>query len=75
MLAAGELNHAIVLSLEMFAALQVGAPFGYLDWLRVVGWAILGNVIGGVGLVTCLRLVQVGADRIREERESTGPPR
>jgi formate/nitrite transporter FocA (FNT family) len=69
LLAAGELNHAIVLSLEMFSALQVGAPFGYLDWLRVVAWAILGNMIGGIGFVTALRLVQVGSEKLERERE------
>src|SRR4051794_7535389 len=58
LLAAGSLNHAIVLSLEMFAALQVGAPFGYLDWVTVTAWAILGNMAGGLAFVTGLRLVQ-----------------
>ena len=43
LLAAGSLNHAIVVSLEMFAALHAGAPFGYLDWVRIVLWATLGN--------------------------------
>lgn len=31
LLAAGHLNHAIVASLEIFAALQSGAPFSNLD--------------------------------------------
>jgi hypothetical protein len=53
------LNHVIVVSLEMFAALQAGAHFGYLDWLGMSAWFGLGNIIGGVGLVTVLRLVQV----------------
>jgi formate/nitrite transporter FocA (FNT family) len=68
LLAAGELNHAIVMSLEMFAALQVGAPFGYLDWAPVVAWAIIGNLIGGIAFVTCLRLVQVGQGKLERER-------
>lgn len=68
LLAAGHLNHAIVASLEMFAALHAGATFGYLVWLKLLGWAILGNVIGGVLFVTVLRLVQVGATTIHEER-------
>ena len=50
----------------MFAALHAGAPFGYLDWLGTLGWACLGNMIGGIGLVTVLRLVQVGADVVTE---------
>jgi formate/nitrite transporter FocA (FNT family) len=68
LLVAGQLNHAIVVSLLMFAALHAGAPYGYLDWLGTVSWAALGNVIGGVGLVTMLRLVQVGQDRLADER-------
>lgn len=67
LLAAGALNHAIVVSLIMFAALHVGAPFGYLDWLKMLGWASAGNILGGVGLVTMLRLVQVGVHKIEEE--------
>ena len=71
LLVAGQLNHAIVVSLLMFAGLHAGAPFGYLDWLGALGWAALGNLIGGVGLVTVLRLVQVGKERLTEERESS----
>ncbi|HET9111165.1 MAG TPA: formate/nitrite transporter family protein [Ktedonobacterales bacterium] len=67
LLAAGHLNHAIVASLEMFAALHAGATFGYLTWLKLLGWAVLGNVIGGVLFVTVLRLVQVGAETIQAE--------
>lgn len=69
LLAAAVLNHAIVRSLEMFAALQVGAPFGYVDWLGAFAWACLGNVVGGIGLVTMLRLVQVGGDKVGRERD------
>lgn len=68
LLAAGHLNHAIVASLEMFAALHAGASFSYLTWLQLLGWYSLGNLIGGVGLVTILRLVQVGAAAIQDER-------
>jgi formate/nitrite transporter FocA (FNT family) len=65
-LAYGELNHVIVASIEMFAALQFGAPFGYLDWLAVFGWAALGNMVGGLGLVTMLRLFQVQGGSAKE---------
>lgn len=67
-LAAAPLNHVIVVSLELFAALHAGAPFDYLDWLQVAGWGALGNVVGGVGLVTVLRLIQVGPQKIEEEQ-------
>jgi len=68
LLAAGSLFHAIVVSLVMFAALQTGAPFGYLDWLGVLAWATIGNLVGGLGLITTLRLVQVGKGQLDEER-------
>lgn len=76
-LAAGPLNHAILGSLEAFAALHAGAPFGYRDWFGFLGWSVLGNLLGGVGLVTALRLVQVGTDKISEEQhraEHDHPP-
>ena len=52
----------IVVSIEMFAALQAHAPFGYADWAGMAAWAALGNTIGGIGLVTILRLVQVSGE-------------
>ncbi|MBW3555465.1 MAG: formate/nitrite transporter family protein [Actinobacteria bacterium] len=72
LLAAGSLFHAIVVSLIMFAALQAGAPFGYLDWLGVLAWSTLGNLVGGLALVTVMRLVQVGKARVSEERSRAG---
>lgn len=69
-LAATPLNHAIVISLEIFAALHAGAPFGYIDWLAALGWAALGNMVGGLGLVTVLRFGQVGKERIDAERQN-----
>jgi formate/nitrite transporter FocA (FNT family) len=69
LLVAGTLNHAIVVSLLTFAALHAGAPFGYGHWLAVAGLATVGNMIGGLGLVTMLRMVQVGQRRIEQARE------
>ena len=62
------MNHAIVVSLILFAGLHAGAPYGYLDWLGVLAWASLGNLVGGVGLVTVLRLIQVGRAQLAEQR-------
>ena len=69
LLAAPPLNHSVVGALEMFAGLFTGeSPYGWLDAAGAAGWAVMGNVVGGLGLVTVLRLVQVGSDTISEER-------
>ncbi len=83
LLVAGPLNHVIVNSLEMFAALLVGAPFGYLEAARFAAFSALGNIVGGIGLVTVLRLVQLGRaavaahaeDEVGEDRRRHGTPR
>src|SRR3954464_9243380 len=60
LLAGLQLNHAIVNSLLLFSGLQTGhAPYGYVDWAKTAGWAALGNMVGGVLLVTLLRMLQV----------------
>ena len=58
-LSVGHVNHAVVASIFCFAALIVGAEFGYVDWGQMVTLAIAGNAVGGLGLVTVLRLMQV----------------
>jgi len=68
-LIAAHLNHIIVVSIEIFVALNTGmAPFGYDDWARVAGIALLTNLAGGVVLVTGLRVLQAGRDGIEKER-------
>ncbi len=69
LLVLGPVNHSVVSSIEMFGALIVGAPFGVLDWLGITAWVILGNVLGGVLLVTPLRTLQVGASHVRREQD------
>lgn len=63
------LNHAIVNSLLIFAGLHTGhSPYGYLQWAETAGYAALGNIVGGIALVTLLRLLQVPhkvADAVR----------
>ena len=73
LLGSGVVVHAVVNTLEMFAALHVGAPFGYLQAAKMLGFVTLGNMVGGLGFVTLLRLVQVGSDTVREHR-SQGLP-
>lgn len=68
LLTAGPLDHVVIMSLEMSAALVYGAPFGYADAIGMVAWVALGNVVGGIGLVTVLRLVQVGRQTVRDNQ-------
>jgi formate/nitrite transporter FocA (FNT family) len=68
LLAGASLLHCILDSLFMFAALWSGASFGWLDWLGEFSWAVLGNVVGGLALVTFVRLLRV-PHRIADERE------
>ncbi|MGH9110387.1 MAG: formate/nitrite transporter family protein [Acidimicrobiales bacterium] len=73
LLGGARLNHAIVNSLLMFSSLQTGrAPFGYLHWAETAGWAALGNIAGGIGLVTAMRLLQV-PHKVRLEQEHPAP--
>lgn len=73
LLGAARLNHAIVNSLLMFAALQTGkASFGYLQWAETAGLAAVGNMAGGIALVTILRLFQV-PHKVRHERAHPAP--
>lgn len=73
LLAGLRLDHAIVNSLLMFSALHTGhAPFGYLQWAETAGFAALGNLVGGVSLVTVLRLLQV-PHKVLEERARPAP--
>jgi formate-nitrite transporter family protein len=74
LLGAGQVNHAVVGSLLCFAALHAGAPFGYASWLGLFGFAVLGNMVGGLGLVTILRLFQASHKVAAERRSDQHPP-
>ena len=66
----GGLYHSILDSILVFAALHAGAPgIGYGDWLSWFLWTVVGNLVGGLGLVTLLRLVR-SQDRLQEWRGS-----
>jgi formate/nitrite transporter FocA (FNT family) len=60
LLGGGGLNHVVVNSLLIFTGLHTGhAPYGYADWLGTAALAAVGNMVGGILLVTALRLGQV----------------
>lgn len=68
LLAGTRLFHSILDSLLIFGALATGkAPFGYWDWLGWFGYTVVGNVAGGLGFVTLLRLLR-SKDRLQDER-------
>jgi formate/nitrite transporter FocA (FNT family) len=69
-LSVGHINHAVVASIFCFAALIAGSGFGYADWAQMMVLAIAGNAVGGLGLVTVLRLMQVPHKVVRA-REGT----
>jgi len=57
-LALGQLNHVIVITLELIFGYRYGAHFNWAFIAGNFGLAALGNLIGGVGLVTLNRLTQ-----------------
>ncbi len=60
LLAAPSLNHAVVGFGELSFGLLAGtAQVGWDDLVKTLGTATLGNLIGGLGLVTVTRLFQV----------------
>ncbi|WP_328356266.1 formate/nitrite transporter family protein [Mycobacterium sp. NBC_00419] len=68
LLAGLTLFHSILDSLLIFGALITGdAPFGYADWLGWFGYTVVGNIVGGLVLVTLLRLLR-SKERLKDER-------
>jgi formate/nitrite transporter FocA (FNT family) len=64
------LFHSILDSILVFTALDAGAPgIGYGNWLWWFAWTVVGNLVGGLGLVTLLRLVR-SQGRLGEWRRS-----
>jgi formate/nitrite transporter FocA (FNT family) len=71
LLGATHMNHVVVISIKMFAGLMVGdTSYGYLDWFALSSFAVVGNMIGGLLLVTVLRLVQIGRPHIARRRRT-----
>lgn len=65
LLLAPTFNHAVVGFGEMFLGIVAGTSHaGWIDLVRNVSIAILGNLIGGVGIVFATRLAQVSGDPV-----------
>jgi formate/nitrite transporter FocA (FNT family) len=67
-LVAAQLFHSVLDSILIFAGLLGGqAAYTWGAWALALGWSSFGNLIGGIGLVTSIRLLQV-PHRVAEER-------
>jgi formate/nitrite transporter FocA (FNT family) len=72
LLAGLQLFHSILDSLLVFGAIQSGADITYGQWLGWFGYTLLFNVLGGLVLVTALRLLrtkELMQDRRRESQD------
>lgn len=61
------LFHSILDSLIIFGAIHAGGPVTYVDWLEWFWYATVLNVVGGLFVVTSLRLVR-SKELIQRER-------
>lgn len=68
LLAGLQLFHSILDSLLIFAAIHSGADISYLEWLGWFGYTLAFNMLGGLLLVTLLRLVRT-KELIEKRRE------
>lgn len=71
LLAGLQLFHSILDSLLIFAAIHSGADIDYGQWLGWFGYTLLFNMLGGLLLVTLLRLVRT--KELIEERRDEAP--
>ena len=69
-LVGAELFHCVLDGILMVGAMVAGADIPVATFLGSIAWAALGNVVGGVGLVTFLRLVRT-APKVEAEREQS----
>jgi formate/nitrite transporter FocA (FNT family) len=63
--------HSVLDSLFIFAGIHAEAHIGYGNWVVFFSWTALGNMVGGIGITTFLRLVRTH-ERLVEWRETDG---
>jgi len=71
LLAGLQLFHSILDSLLIFGAIHAGADIGYGGWLRWFAYTVVFNVLGGLLLVTALRLLRT-KELVQEHRQAVG---
>ncbi|MBM6402830.1 formate/nitrite transporter family protein [Phycicoccus sp. CSK15P-2] len=69
-LVGAELFHCVLDSIFIIGAAIAGADVTVGQFLVALGWSVLGNAVGGIGLVTFLRLVRT-APKVEAERRTT----
>ena len=69
LLAGLQLFHSILDSLLIFGAIHAGAPVTYADWFGWFAYVLPFNMLGGLVLVTALRLLR-NKDLIQERRQA-----
>lgn len=68
-LVGASLFHSVLDSILMLAGLLTGdADYDWVDWLGALGWSAFGNLVGGLVLVTGIRLLRI-PHRIAESRD------
>lgn len=70
LLAGLQLFHSILDSLLIFAAIHSGSDITYGQWLGWFGYTLLFNMLGGIVLVTLLRLVRT-KELIKKRRDES----
>jgi formate/nitrite transporter FocA (FNT family) len=69
LLVGAQLFHSVLDSIIMFAGLLSGsAHYSWGDWALALAWSSLGNILGGIGLVTSIRLLRV-SHRVEEAHD------
>jgi formate-nitrite transporter family protein len=74
LLAGLQLFHSILDSLFIFGAMQSGADISFPQWLGWFGYTVVFNVVGGIVLVTALRIVRTKELVVHYRRQSPADP-
>lgn len=62
-LALGPFDHVIVSSLHLLFGVWLSDTVGYTDMVANIGLSALGNILGGIGLITLTHTAQVRSER------------
>lgn len=74
LLAGLQLFHSILDSMFIFGAMQSGADISFLQWLGWFGYTVVFNMLGGILLVTALRIVRTKELVVHYRRQSPADP-